>query len=129
MPNRPKPSTVIFAKEIEHMADFYRIVLGMSEIYSAKDHVVLDGEGFQLVIHGIPKKIAETIKITVSPSVREDIPIKICFPVENIQASRESADSLGGQISPKNDEWKARGFRFTQPDAMPISPNAMLPEH
>jgi extradiol dioxygenase family protein len=63
MPNKPKPSTVIFAKEIERMADFYRIVLGLSEIYSAKDHVVLDGEGFQLVIHGIPKKIAETINL------------------------------------------------------------------
>jgi hypothetical protein len=56
----------------------------------------------RLVIHGIPKKIVKIIKITVPLSVREDIPIKICFPVENIQASRESADALGGQISPKN---------------------------
>jgi predicted enzyme related to lactoylglutathione lyase len=111
MPSKPKPSTVIFAKEIERMADFYRIVLGLSEIHSAKDHVVLDGEGFQLVIHGIPKKIAETITITVPPSVREDIPIKMCIPVENIQASRERADALGGQIRPKKNEWQARGFR------------------
>jgi predicted enzyme related to lactoylglutathione lyase len=111
MLSKPKPSTVIFAKEIERIADFYRIVLGLSEIHSAKDHVVLDREGFQLVIHGIPKEIAATIKITVPPLVREDIPIKMCSPVENIQASRESADALGGQISPKNNEWQARGFR------------------
>jgi catechol-2,3-dioxygenase len=35
MPNKHKPSTVTFDKEIEHMADFYQAVLGMSEIHSA----------------------------------------------------------------------------------------------
>ncbi|MFM2313815.1 MAG: hypothetical protein RLZZ04_3091 [Cyanobacteriota bacterium] len=111
MLNKPKPSAVVFAKEIERIADFYRIVLGMTAIYSDKDHVVLDGDGFQLVIHGIPKEIAATIEIKTPPSVREEIPIKICFPVESIQASRDKADELRGQIRPKNNEWQARGFR------------------
>jgi predicted enzyme related to lactoylglutathione lyase len=111
MPSKPKPSAVVFAKEIERIADFYRIVLGLSSIHTDKDHVVLDGDGFQLVIHGIPKEIAATIEIATPPSVRETIPIKICLPVESIQASRQKADELGGQIKPKNNEWQARGFR------------------
>lgn len=111
MTSKPKPSAVVFAKEIERIADFYRIVLGMSLIHSDKDHVVLDGDGFQLVIHGIPKEIAATIEITTPPSVREAIPIKICLPVESIQTSRERADELGGQIRPRKNEWQARGFR------------------
>jgi predicted enzyme related to lactoylglutathione lyase len=111
MPNKPKPSAVVFAKEIEQIADFYRFVLGVATIYSDKDHVVLDGDGFQLVIHGIPKEIAATIEIKTPPSVREEIPIKICFPVESIHASRNKAGELGGQIRPKKNEWQARGFR------------------
>ena len=84
MPSKPKPSAVVFAKEIERVADFYRIVLGLSAIYSDKDHVMLDGDGFQLVIHGIPQEIEATIEIKAPPSVREESPIKICFPVESI---------------------------------------------
>jgi predicted enzyme related to lactoylglutathione lyase len=111
MSSKPKSSAVVFAKDIERVADFYRIVLGVSAIYSDKDHIVLDGDGFQLVIHGIPKEIAATIEIKNPPLVRDEMPIKICFPVESIQASRNKAAELGGQIRPKNNEWEARGFR------------------
>ncbi len=110
MPIKLKPGSVIFAKEMERMANFYRFVLGISAIHSDKDHVVLEGEGYQLVIHGIPKEFAENFEITAPPLVREAVSIKICFPVAGIQASREKAEELGGQIRPKNNEWQARGF-------------------
>ena len=111
MPTKPKPSAVVFAKEIERVADFYRIVLGMSSIFSDTDQVVLDEDIFQLVIHRIPMEIAATIQIASPPEVREAIPIKLCHPVESIQFSRKQAEKLGGQIKPKKDEWLSRGFR------------------
>lgn len=107
----PKPSAVIFAKDVDRLASFYRVVVTMAEAHRDKDHIVLDAEGFQLVIHGIPKKIAEQIQITQPPQVRESTPIKVCLPVLSIEQARQRAAKLGGQVGAKGKEWEARGFR------------------
>jgi hypothetical protein len=83
----------------------------MTVVHSDRDHVVLDEEGFQLVIHGIPAQIAEQIVITVPPALREDMPIKFCLPVQSIQAARDKAHELGGAVLPADRAWIARGFR------------------
>ncbi|MDH0895005.1 MULTISPECIES: VOC family protein [unclassified Pseudomonas] len=111
MTNRPKPSVVIFAKDAIKLASFYGAVAEMSELHGDKDHVILDAEGFQLVIHCIPKKIAATIEITAPPQVRDGTPIKVCLPVSSIATSRAKAAELGGSVGPKSEEWEARGFR------------------
>jgi predicted enzyme related to lactoylglutathione lyase len=111
MPQRPKPSAVVFAKDVARLASFYREVAGMAEAQRDKDHVVLDDGGFQLVIHGIPKKIAAQIQITTPPQVREDSALKVCLPVLAIDQARKKAAEFGGQVSPKSKEWEARGFR------------------
>jgi predicted enzyme related to lactoylglutathione lyase len=111
MPIRPKPSTVIFAKDIVTLARFYREVVTMTEVLHDQHHVVLDDEHFQLVIHGIPKQIAAQIHITAPPEVREDTAIKPCLPVSSIAQARLRAQELGGCIGPKAKEWEARGFR------------------
>jgi predicted enzyme related to lactoylglutathione lyase len=111
MSNRPKPSTVVFAKDVARLADFYAQVVGMTPVHSDKDHVVLDDEGFQLVIHGIPAKIARQIVITAPPTLREDTPIKVCLPVASIETARQTAHQLGGAIRPAAQSWTARGFR------------------
>ncbi len=111
MNTRPKPSAVIFAKDIHALASFYREVAEMTEVQADKDHIVLNEDGFQVVIHGIPKKIAATIEITSPPKIREQTPIKICLPVSSIAHARTKANDLGGRIGPKAKEWVARGFR------------------
>ena len=107
----PKPSAVIFAKDVDRLAAFYRVVVAMTEAHRDKDHIVLDADTFQLVIHGIPKKIAEQIQITQPPQVREGTPIKVCLPVLSIEQARLHAAELGGQVGAKGKEWEARGFR------------------
>jgi len=111
MNNRPKPSAVIFAKDIEALTRFYREVATMAEVHKDKDHIILDEEGFQIVVHGIPKAIAAEILITTPPQIREETPIKICLPVSSIEFARTKAAELGGRIGPKAKEWAARGFR------------------
>jgi predicted enzyme related to lactoylglutathione lyase len=111
MNKRPKPSAVIFAKDVAKLTRFYMEVAEMAEVSKDKDHAVLDEEGFQLVIHGIPKKIAAQIHIAEPPAVREDTPIKICLPVSTIDFARVKANELGGKVWPKSKEWEARGFR------------------
>lgn len=111
MSNRPKPSAVIFARDIIPMAHFYTHVVGMIAVHTDQDHIVLDADGFQLVIHGIPAAIAASFDISVPPEIRTDTPLKICLPVDSIQQARRLAKSLGGKIKPRTSEWQARGFR------------------
>ena len=111
MPARPKPSAVVFAKSVAKLAAFYTTIADMVELEADRSHVVLETEGFQLVIHGIPKAVAAAIHISSPPRVREDTPIKLCLSVAAIAVARERAAELGGKIGPKAKEWDARGFR------------------
>ncbi|WP_326535888.1 VOC family protein [Pseudorhodoferax sp.] len=111
MNTRPKPSCVVFAKDVAALAHFYREVVDMAVVHADADHTVLDQEGFQLVVHGIPPAIAAQIEITRPPYVREDTPIKLCLPVARIADARSKAAQLGGQVQPPSAEWQARGFR------------------
>jgi len=108
---RPKPCVVVFAKNIVRMARFYGEVAAMSTIHAAKDHVILETDCLQVVIHGIPKKIAASINITEPPFVRDQTAIKLCLPVRSIAAARRTASERGGRVGPKTKEWEARGFR------------------
>jgi len=111
MNTRPKPSAVVFAKDVETMTRFYREVVAMTEVHRDAAHVVLDEAGFQLVIHGIPPSIAETFTISQPPEIRDQTPIKICLPVTSLAEARAKAAALGGQLGPAAQEWTARGFR------------------
>lgn len=111
MTPRPKPSTVVFAKNILKLAQFYREIAEMTVVNEDKDHIVLDQEGFQLVIHGIPANISLKIQITEPPQVREGMPIKPCLPVSSIAHARTKAAEFGGQVGSTRKEWEARGFR------------------
>jgi hypothetical protein len=108
---RPKPSTVIYAKNVPQMARFYREVAAMTEVLQDQHHVVLEDEQYQLVIHGIPEQIAAQIHITAPPEVREDTAIKPCLPVHSIAQARLKAQELGGWVAPQSKEWEARDFR------------------
>ncbi len=107
----PKPSAVVFAKNLAKMVRFYREMFSMAVVHEDRDHVVLDTDGFQVVIHGIPEAIAHQIELTEPPAVRENVAIKLCLPVLSIAAAREQAVSLGGRVGPSDREWEARGFR------------------
>jgi predicted enzyme related to lactoylglutathione lyase len=111
MNSRPKPSAVVFAKDVERLARFYGEVVGMHAVHTDKGLVVLDEDGFQLVVHGIPEQIAATIRVSTPPSIRQDRPIKICLPVPSIDSARTRAAALGGMVGPKAKEWAARDFR------------------
>jgi predicted enzyme related to lactoylglutathione lyase len=111
MPNRLLPSAVVFAKDVTRLARFYAQVIGMAEVASDAQHVVLGAEGFQLVVHGIPAAIARQIEITSPPELREETALKICLPVESIAAARAYAAALGGGVQAARAEWTARGFR------------------
>ena len=102
---------VVFAKDINRVARFYEEVFSIPVVHAERDHVVLESPLFQLVIHAIPKKIAESIEITAPPTRRTATPIKLFFFVPSIAEARTRAVALGGELDPKKSEWEARGFR------------------
>lgn len=73
--------------------------------------VVLESAEFLLVVHAIPKEIADSISIASPPELRTNVPIKLFFPVASLAEARDKAASLGGALYPSDKEWGGRGFR------------------
>ena len=107
----PIPSLVIFVADVERVASFYGAVGAMQRVAGDREHVVLEIEGFQLVVHKLRGEPAPTTDIAGKVRVREDSYTKLCLPVQSIDAARAQAASLGGFIKPAQHEWEARGFR------------------
>jgi len=111
MPSTPKPGAVVFAKGLERIAKFYEQLLSLSVTRAERDHVVLESEHLELVIHAIPNRIAGSITIAEPPEVREGTSIKLFFPVASLAEARSRAFLLGGQVNPSQREWAGNGFR------------------
>ena len=54
-------SAVLFVKDLADVAAFYTAALGMNVRSSDEQHRVLECEGFELVVHQIPKSIASPL--------------------------------------------------------------------
>lgn len=96
--------------DVPRLARFYSVVASMAVLHEDDAHVVLETEGFQLVIHALRGE-PDPSGTTGGPAIREDSYIKVCLPVERIAAARNLAQSLGGGLQPPEREWEARGFR------------------
>jgi hypothetical protein len=66
----PKPGAVVFAKDPARVARFYEEMTLLAVTHAEKDHVVLESPDMQLVVHGIPKRIAAAIEIADPPERR-----------------------------------------------------------
>lgn len=111
MPNTTKPGAVIFAKQLERLATFYQALLALPVTHTEADHVILESDGFELVIHAIPAHIADNITITEPPEVREGTAVKLVFPVASLVAARLAAAGFGGALNPMEREWTGGGYR------------------
>ena len=111
MSNAPKPGAVLFAKNLPLLARFYEGAAGFVTTYSDAGVIVLESSSQQLVLHGIPERIAETIKIDTPPKRREGVAVKLILPVASIAETRNRSLTLGGELNPPKQEFEARGFR------------------
>lgn len=111
MPNKPLPGAVVFAKDVDRVAQFYQQLLSMAMLQAAPDKIVLQSDQMLLVIHGIPQTVAETIPIAEPPEPRVSTPIKLLLPVSSLAEARAKAPALGGRVDPPSAEWAAGNFR------------------
>ena len=98
-------SAVLFVKDLERVATFYVQALGMSCTLSEDHHFVLNCRGFTLIVHQIPKDIADGIALQKPPQRRVKGTLRLNFPVQNIAEARRLARSLGGQVDDTPPEW------------------------
>lgn len=107
-PKPPSPAAVIFVDDVPRMTTFYRDALAMTTLHSDAHHVVLEIPGFQLTLHAISPPCQSP---GTSYPTREDQPLKLCFPVQSLAASRALLKSHGGELWPPEREWQAPTFR------------------
>jgi catechol 2,3-dioxygenase-like lactoylglutathione lyase family enzyme len=106
-----RTGAVLFAKNLDRVADFYSVVLGLTEANRDAEHIVLESPGFQLVVHTIPGDSAATVEVAVPPMRRTAAAFKPVFFVPSIASVRVVAEAHGGVMEPAVREWSFNGVR------------------
>lgn len=100
---------VVFAKNKARVSAFYQQALGLVAEESASSHDLLRGNGYEVVVHSIPRKYAVGIKLSKPVEPRENTPIKPTFVVSDLEAVRVAATRTGGYLKPHEAAWRFRG--------------------
>jgi hypothetical protein len=105
----PRQGCVVFAKNKRRVSAFYRQTLGLAVEESAASHDLLRGDGCEVVVHAIPRKVAADIRIARPAEPREETPFKPTFVVADLEAVRAAAARTGGYLKPIERAWRFRG--------------------
>ena len=104
-----RTGAVLFAKNLDRVATFYSVVLGLTEANRADDHVVLESPGFQLVVHRLTGGGSAAGDITSPPARRATAAFKPVFFVPSISRLRGVAETHGGVLESADQEWSFKG--------------------
>lgn len=104
-----RTGAVLFAKNLDRVATFYSVVLGLTEANRADDHILLESPGFQLVVHRLSGEGAAAGSFTTPPPRRATAAFKPVFFVSSISRIREVAEAYGGTMEPVDQEWSFNG--------------------
>ena len=111
MTDRGLIGAVLYAKDLERIAQFYASVMAIDVKRIEKAFAVLGSGPSQLVIVRIPDHLADTIEIAVPAKPREETPSKLVFAVDEIARARDRAAELGGAVRAAEQEWNFEGAR------------------
>jgi predicted enzyme related to lactoylglutathione lyase len=106
---KPQQGFVLFAKNKRRVSAFYQQTLGLHAVESAPSHDLLQGDGYEIVVHAIPRKIAAGITIARPPIPRTQGTIKPTFVVRSLDAVRVVAERAGGFLNAASETWHFRG--------------------
>ena len=104
-----RTGAVLFVKNLDRVATFYSVVLGLTEATRADDHILLESPGFQLVVHRITVEGSESGDITAPPARRATAAFKPVFFVPSISRLRAVAETHGGVMEPADQQWSFNG--------------------
>lgn len=110
---------VLFTKDLDRVAAFYIGALGLTRASGDREHTILHCDGFELILHQIPKAIADTIVITEPPVRRVWGALRLDYPVTNVEDARRLARSLGGDVDEAPPPWAGRDASFFSSATIP----------
>jgi catechol-2,3-dioxygenase len=96
-------SAVLFARDLNKVAGFYRDVLGMPCTAKDAQHAVLVCKHFDLIIHQLPP--SETEPAAAPLQRRHTAAIRLNFTIADIAQARRVAASLGGEVDDAPPAW------------------------
>ena len=102
-------SVVVYAKDIDRVASFYKATLALLELEEGPTFTVLGDVDLEVNIVQIPAEVAMTITISDPPMLRQDTPIKPSFLVESLENVTTQAVATGGRVKPLSEAWAWRG--------------------
>lgn len=100
---------VVFAKNKQRVSAFYQQTLELVVQESDTSHDLLRGQGYEVVVHAMPRKVAAGITVSTPPQPREDTPFKPTFVVASLAQVRRAAEATGGYLKPEASAWHFRG--------------------
>ena len=103
-----RTGAVLFARDVDRMAAFYSMVLGLHEANRAEDYILLESPGFQLVVHRIVGD-APAAKSHDASGRRVTAAFKPVFFVPSLSRVRALAGTHGGGLEPAEREWSFNG--------------------
>ena len=89
---------IVFVKSMPAMVEFYRDVLGLTEVVTAETGDgwrVLSAGQMQLALHAIPEQYAGGIEIGDPPQARSDSITKLVFRAPDVVAARAALHEKG----------------------------------
>lgn len=101
-----RAAAVVYAVDLDRVAGFYGELLGSDwERVAGDGHVSLGTAAFELLVVRVPPHVADTITLTDPPERREETPVKVCLPVDDLALARGTAAELGGVLDPDDRVW------------------------
>ena len=111
MANAFTAGAIVYAKDIQRLANFYAEVADLEVMHEVDDHIVLESETHELVIVAIPAATAARIVIATPPVRRENTAFKLSFAVASLVDARVAAKAAGGALDAPGKEWDFQGLR------------------
>jgi len=105
------PGAVLFVADLARAHRFYGALTGWRASHEDAHHVVLRGEGFELVLHQLRGEPVPAADASGRAPTREDSYWKLCLPVAGIALARSAMAAHGGHLRGPDAEWEGRGFR------------------
>ena len=93
--------SILFARDMEKMARFYRDVLGLEPVpsdYPPEEFLPLCAGAAIVSLHEIPSPYRDGIEIADPPEPRSGTPIKLVFRVDDVLKAREDLIGRGVQM-------------------------------
>jgi predicted enzyme related to lactoylglutathione lyase len=92
-------SLVVFSVNVRRLGEFYETVLGAELLVESSGDIRLTTERDEVLIHSIPKKLSQDIKISSPPAPRDGSPLKPVFDVDSLERALGSVEATGGVVT------------------------------